>query len=58
MPCDLHLSQQLKEPRHEIITVSAQDTDEQAGEKVRQVIRHMSKGHYGRKVLLNFGMAE
>jgi trans-2-enoyl-CoA reductase len=58
MPYDLQLLQQLKEPRHEIITISAQDTDEQAGEKVREVIRDMSKGHFGRKVLLKIETAE
>ncbi|KAF8227523.1 NAD(P)-binding protein [Tricholoma matsutake] len=42
----------LKEPAHEIIHVSARDTDEEAGEKVREAIRKMSGGQYGKKVLL------
>jgi mitochondrial enoyl-[acyl-carrier protein] reductase / trans-2-enoyl-CoA reductase len=44
--------EKLKEPKHEILFISAQDTDEQAGEKVRDVIRKLSGGHYGKKVLL------
>ena len=48
----------MKEPRHEVISIGAQDTDEQAGEKVREVIKKVSEGQYGKKVLLKLDTAD
>ncbi|KAJ6621315.1 hypothetical protein B0H10DRAFT_2163138 [Mycena sp. CBHHK59/15] len=49
---DLVTQGKLKEPEHEILTISAKDTDEIAGQKIRDIISKMSLGQYGRKVLL------
>lgn len=43
---------QLREPEHEIITLSADESDEDASQKVRDVIIKMAEGQYGKKVLL------
>jgi len=43
---------------HEIMPISAQDTDEQAGQKVKEMIQKMSEGRYGKKVLLRLETAE
>jgi len=42
----------LREPEHEIVTLSARESDEEASRKVRDVIKKMTEGHYGKKVLL------
>jgi len=42
----------LKEPEHEIVTITAGETDEEASKKVRDVIAKMAEGQYGKKVLL------
>jgi len=42
----------LKEPEHEIVTLGANESDEEASKKVREVIAKMANGQYGRKVLL------
>ncbi|KAJ7115763.1 NAD(P)-binding protein [Mycena epipterygia] len=41
----------LKEPEHEILTIAAQDSDEVAGQKVRDILAKVAKGQYGKKVL-------
>lgn len=43
---------QLKEPEHEVVILSTNESDEEASNKVREVLRKMEKGQYGRKVLL------
>jgi hypothetical protein len=43
---------QLAEPEHEIVTLGAHETDEEAAIKVRNIITKMSLGRYGKKVLL------
>lgn len=43
---------QLKEPEHEIVTIPAQESDAQATERVRSVMETLSKGQYGKKILL------
>lgn len=37
---------------HEILKISAQETDSQATEKIQNVIQAMAEGRYGKKVLL------
>ncbi|KAF7294454.1 PKS-ER domain-containing protein [Mycena kentingensis (nom. inval.)] len=49
---DLVVQGQLKEPEHEILTISARDSDEAAGQKVRDIMNKLSAGQYGKKVLL------
>jgi hypothetical protein len=51
-------SRQLKEPEHEIITVRAAESDEEAGRKVREVIAKISEGQYNKKVLLKIEDSE
>ncbi|KAI0091749.1 NAD-binding protein [Irpex rosettiformis] len=43
----------LKEAEHEVLTIPAGDSDGVATEKVRDVVRKLAKGQYGKKVLLN-----
>jgi len=43
---------QLKDPEHEIVTLKADESDEEASKKVKDVIAEMAKGQYGKKVLL------
>ena len=45
---------QLKEPEHEIVTISNTESDEEATETLRGVISAVLKGQYGKKVLLKF----
>lgn len=47
-----NLSLQLKEPKYEIVSVGARDSDEEAGQKVREIVTKISGGHHGKKVLL------
>jgi len=42
----------LKDPEHEIVTLKADESDEEASKKVKDVIAEMAKGQYGKKVLL------
>ncbi|KAJ7126551.1 hypothetical protein C8R43DRAFT_897703 [Mycena crocata] len=49
---DLVAQGKLKAPEHEILTISAQDSDEVAGHKIRDIMSKMSLGQYGKKVLL------
>ncbi|KAF8159723.1 trans-2-enoyl-CoA reductase [Crassisporium funariophilum] len=42
----------LQTPEHEIVTISAQESDEQATTKLRELMQAMSEGRYGKKVLL------
>ncbi|THH32387.1 hypothetical protein EUX98_g1792 [Antrodiella citrinella] len=44
----------LEEPEHEIVTLSAERTDEEVSETVKGVIAKMGEGRYGKKVLLSF----
>jgi mitochondrial enoyl-[acyl-carrier protein] reductase / trans-2-enoyl-CoA reductase len=46
------MAEQLAEPEHEVATVGAHETDEEAAIKVRNIITKMSLGRYGKKVLL------
>ncbi|KAJ7634188.1 hypothetical protein DFH06DRAFT_1272282 [Mycena polygramma] len=55
---DLVAQGKLKEPEHEILTIPAKDSDEVAGQKVRDIMAKMSQGHYGKKVLLKLESAE
>uniref|UniRef100_A0ABQ0KXM0 enoyl-[acyl-carrier-protein] reductase n=1 Tax=Mycena chlorophos TaxID=658473 RepID=A0ABQ0KXM0_MYCCL len=50
---DLIVAGKLKEPEHEILTIGAQDPDEVAAQKVRDIMSKLLKGQYGKKVLLN-----
>ena len=43
---------QLHAADHEILRISAQETDSQATEKIQNVIQAMAEGRYGKKVLL------
>jgi len=45
----------LKEPEHEIVTLGAGESDEEASSKVRDVIKKIMEGQYGKKVLLRLG---
>ncbi|KIM90612.1 hypothetical protein PILCRDRAFT_812366 [Piloderma croceum F 1598] len=42
----------LKEPEHEIVTLGAGESDEEASNKVRDVMKNIMEGQYGKKVLL------
>ncbi|PCH44305.1 trans-2-enoyl-CoA reductase [Wolfiporia cocos MD-104 SS10] len=42
----------LREPEHETVVLSSSLTDEEAGEKVREIVRKIGEGKYGKKVLL------
>ncbi|KAJ7180484.1 hypothetical protein C8R46DRAFT_1069601 [Mycena filopes] len=42
----------LKEPEHEILTIPTQDSDETAGQRVRDIMAKIAAGQYGKKVLL------
>lgn len=42
---------QLKAPDHEILTISGQDSDEEATQKVRETLRRVAEGKIGKKVL-------
>ncbi|KAF8074808.1 hypothetical protein FPV67DRAFT_1777589 [Lyophyllum atratum] len=46
----------LKEPMHEIISINAQDSDEEATQKVRDVIAKAAGGRHGKKALLRFNV--
>lgn len=47
-----YLLSQLKEPEHEILTLPESLSDEEASQKVRDVIGKIAEGQYGKKVLL------
>jgi len=42
----------LKEPEHEIVTLEGALSDEEAGKKVREVVKRIAEGRYGKKILL------
>ncbi|KAF5383834.1 hypothetical protein D9615_003675 [Tricholomella constricta] len=46
----------LKAPSHEVISISAKESDEEAGRKVREVIAKTTGGQHGKKVLLKFSI--
>ncbi|KAI0028346.1 hypothetical protein K488DRAFT_80732 [Vararia minispora EC-137] len=50
---DIVASGYLKEPKHEIITISAEDTDDVATQKAQQLLSEVETGSPGRKVLLH-----
>ncbi|KIP09981.1 hypothetical protein PHLGIDRAFT_66541 [Phlebiopsis gigantea 11061_1 CR5-6] len=47
------VAMKLKEPEHEIVTIPAGDSDEQATKRVRGIIESLAQGQYGKKVLLS-----
>jgi len=49
---DLVAQGKLKEPEHEILTIPAEDSDEAAGQRVRDIMTKIAAGQYGKKVLL------
>ncbi|KAJ7695193.1 hypothetical protein B0H17DRAFT_1056761 [Mycena rosella] len=55
---DLVSQGKLKEPEHEILSIGAEESDEAAGQKIRDIITKMSAGQYGKKVLLRFEGAQ
>jgi len=48
----LTLSRQLNTPEHEIVTIDAKQTDEEASQRIRDVMKALLEGSYGKKVLL------
>ncbi|KAF8957439.1 hypothetical protein BDZ97DRAFT_1924592 [Flammula alnicola] len=54
---DLMKEKKLDTPEHEIVTISAQQSDEEATLKLRETIQAMSEGRYGKKVLLKIESA-
>ncbi|KAJ3930028.1 MAG: trans-2-enoyl-CoA reductase [Lentinula lateritia] len=42
----------IQAPRHQIITISAQESDKEATEKIRDVFHRMAEGKFSQKVLL------
>ncbi|KAJ7439851.1 NAD(P)-binding protein [Mycena latifolia] len=51
---DLVAQGKLKAPEHKILSITAEDSDQVAGQKIRDIITKMSAGQYGKKVLLKF----
>ncbi|KAK7030773.1 mitochondrial putative trans-2-enoyl-CoA reductase [Favolaschia claudopus] len=51
---DLVAQRKLQAPEHEIVTIAAGDSDEVAGQRVRDIFAKISQGQYGKKVLLKF----
>lgn len=49
---------QLQAPEHEILTIPAEDSDEVAGQKVREIFAKIAEGQYGKKVLLKIAGSE
>ncbi|KAJ7355453.1 hypothetical protein DFH08DRAFT_689771 [Mycena albidolilacea] len=45
-------------PEHEIVTIPAEDSDEVAGQKVREIFAKIAEGQYGKKVLLKIAGSE
>ena len=43
---------QLVAPEHEIVTITKQESDDMASKKIKNVIRAVSAGGHGKKVLL------
>jgi len=42
----------LDAPEHEVLTLSKTESDEEASENIRDIIKALSQGRYGKKVLL------
>ncbi|KAJ8588585.1 NAD(P)-binding protein [Rhizopogon salebrosus TDB-379] len=42
----------LRDPEHAILTIGRTDSDDSASEKIRDLIAHLGRGMYGKKVLL------
>ncbi|KAG6908434.1 hypothetical protein DXG01_004659 [Tephrocybe rancida] len=51
---DLMSRGKLKEPVHEIVTISSKQSDEAAGQRVRDVLAKAAEGRQGKKTLLRF----
>jgi len=49
---NLMKNQELHTADHEIFKISAQETDSQGTEKIRNLMQAMAEGRYGKKVLL------
>ncbi|TFK32796.1 hypothetical protein BDQ12DRAFT_691998 [Crucibulum laeve] len=49
---NLMVQKKLKTPEHEVVTVEAEDSDDQATEKMRAVMSKLAEGRFGKKVLL------
>jgi len=45
-------TKKLKAPEHEIITLGANESDEQVTQKIRNIFSDMAQGKYAKKVLL------
>jgi trans-2-enoyl-CoA reductase len=46
------ITAQLREPKHRIVTLGATDSDEEVGQKIRDIIAEIRRGRHGMKVLL------
>jgi len=42
----------LDTPEHEVVTITKEETDEEATGRIRRVMRTLAEGRYGKKVLL------
>ncbi|KAF8909425.1 trans-2-enoyl-CoA reductase [Gymnopilus junonius] len=49
---DLMKAKKLDTPDHDIVTITAAESDEQATEKIQETLKAMSSGRRGRKILL------
>jgi len=48
----LTLPSKLDAPEHEVVTLSKTETDEEASENIRNVIKALSQGRFGKKILV------
>jgi len=46
------MSDQLKEPKHEIVTVKKEDSQEQASSAISEIFRRISLGSFKKKVII------
>ncbi|KAG8766560.1 hypothetical protein FRC12_006790 [Ceratobasidium sp. 428] len=51
---DLMLSDKLKAPEHEILSIKESMTDEDATRSLRDALEKMAVGRFGKKLLLKF----
>lgn len=49
---DLIKAKKLDTPEHEIVTICAEQSDEEATRKLKMMMKAMAEGRYGKKVLL------
>jgi ribosomal protein L35AE/L33A len=47
-----HVSEQFKEPKHEIVEIGKEASDETATSAIREVFQRMTSGEVKRKVIL------